>query len=468
MAQIMNPEEILNLVQILQGRVSPPVVPGGDVGAPDAVEQFMSQYTQRGDPAAQGYDPNLVRNLTWKEPVVTGSPNQTVSVPSDKTTIPSVYDLNTGYIIGSPGDIEVRQGKRKPYTETPQQPGSPKQSPPTQPPTTQPPVSQPKQDGKLSGLEDYLQYFQKTLGDAPELDTKKRNQLAMVAAINALGQGLRQVVDYTGKVKHGAPINPQQDNLTGGLLSMYDKEMKEYEQRKDRYDLQKTNTMQDAFKYAYGDEKAREQYEKQLDLLGRQQGFAAEKAQQEAENRAALQKDKQGFDAAKLEYQRQADLDKLKTKYGYDVDLLNRRLSADAAKNAADVIEDQLKLAGDNIPVIDQKTGQSLVIPKELYWDVYQKIMNNPSAEMKKQMVQLMGADYQTSKQIVNGMIASEYRKYYEPQYDAAGQFQGWRMLDSNAPAPQKDYKTFWDFMPGSVPGAELPTWALPPQNIIQ
>ena len=436
----MNPEEILNLVQILR-----------------AGENISPMQSQPPGQLPTGEHPDLLSHR-WDN-----------SDPGRYT--PDILAPESQYIRDA---LNIDRDTQRPQVVNPNAPTPPAQmspryvSPTANPSYEKPATEQPKQDGKLSGLEDYLQYFQKTLGDAPELDTKKRNQLAMVAAINALGQGLRQVVDYTGKVKHGAPINPQQDNLTGGLLSMYDKEMKEYEQRKDRYDLMKTNTMQDAFKYAYGDEKAREQYEKQLDLLGKQQEFAkeqlgkqqefaSEKAQQEAENRAALQKDKQGFDAAKLEYQRQADLDKLKTKYGYDVDLLNRRLSADAAKNAANVIEDQLKLAGDNVPVIDQKTGQSLVIPKELYWDVYQKIMNNPSAEMKKQMVQLMGADYQTSKQIVNGMIASEYRKFYEPQYDAAGQFQGWRMLDPNAPAPKKDSKTFWDFMPGALPGGTAP-----------
>ena len=144
-----------------------------------------------------------------------------------------------------------------------------------------------------------------------------------------------------------------------------------------------------------------------------------------------------------------------KTLHGYDMEKFNAAKSA--AEKAGAVTENEMKLAGENVPVIDQKTGRSLIIPKELYWDIYQKIMNNPSSELDKQMQQLEGADYEQSKNIINGLIASKFQDYYEPKYDSAGQFQGWMMIDPNAPQPAKEYKTFWDLMPGSLPASTVP-----------
>lgn len=330
---------------------------------------------------------------------------------------------------------------------------------PTQPASqteTTPTATQPQKNDLESGYENYLKLFEKTLGDKPELDTKRRNQLAMVAGINALGQALKQIVDYTGRTKFGSPINPQQDNLTPALLGQYEKEMQDYLQRKDKYDMMKTAAMQDAFRYAYGDE----QYRKQVD--DRWKMYDAEKQDRADENAANrkfqtdLYGQKVADEQAMYDQQVKDQAARDKTLHGYDMEKFNAAKSA--AEKAGAVTENEMKLAGENVPVIDQKTGRSLIIPKELYWDIYQKIMNNPSSEYDKEKQRLEGADYEQSKNIINGLIAAEFQKYYEPKYDSTGQFQGWMMIDPNAPQPVKEYKTFWDMTPpGTLPNETLP-----------
>ena len=423
MAQTINPEEILNLAYLLR-----------------AGENISPMQSQPPGQIPTGEYPNML-DYRWDN--------------SDPGRYTPDFLSPEGQYIRDALNIN-RDTQPLQVATTPTQPPTAMQPRPVSQPNATPTgdeMPQPIAENKQSGYEDYLKLFEKTLGDKPELDTKKRNQLAPVALINSLGQALRQVVDFTGKSKYGSPINPQQDNLTPGLLAQYEKESQDYQQRKDRYDLQKTNTMQQALQYAYGDEKAKDQYEKQLDLLGRQQEFSAAQTDKEL----GARKDLYGAQVknTKDQYDQQVrdQVARDEKLHGYDMEKLR------AAKTAADkVVGDELKLAGENVPVIDQKTGQPLVIPKELYWDVYQKIMNNPSDQMKQMMMGLEGATYEQSKQIVGGMIASEYRKFYEPQYDTTGKFEGWRMVDPNAAAQPKEYKTFWDLPGMTTPGVPLPS----------
>ena len=157
---ILDPELLLKLASQQPEGVAPGWYVGADgkyyktsqpnAEAPDALKQVMDSFERPYDPAAQNFDPNLISNLVWKEPVVTGPPNQTWSGSDNGTvTIPKDYDLNTGYMIGSPGDVEVRQGKRQPYTETPKRgtiPSTTAQQPSQAPTATQAQNQQPQKN----------------------------------------------------------------------------------------------------------------------------------------------------------------------------------------------------------------------------------------------------------------------------------------------------------------------------------
>ena len=336
------------------------------------------------------------------------------------------------------------------------------------------------QENQQSSYQNYLDLFQQTLPKEPQPDSKRRNQLAMVAGINALGQALKQVVDFTGRQKYGSPINPQNDPTALQALSQYEKLDQEYKQRKDRYDLQKTNTMQQALQYAYGDEKAREQYEKQLDLLNRQQDFSTKQTDKEINARKELfnaQKDAQAK-AADIDYER--DLKKMEAQYGFSSKLIGENLAADMALLAAKtdpatsdaytkaLMDMRKSLAGEDVPVVDQATGTQYTLPKELYFDVAQKIMKNPLDPITRQLISQLGPEPEQNKTIINTLIASEWQKYYEPVVDSAGNQVGFRMKSEQAP-DQKEYKTFWDFMPpGSLPNENLPDFWTPTNTKIK
>jgi hypothetical protein len=384
---------------------------------PDIVGQILAQYQRPGDPSAQNYDPRYVSELVNNPAAAPLDPTQPVATSND-------YDLNAGYLKGSPGDLAVKAGKIPPYTTFTEAAKQNKSN------ATPPPAAQPSTQSSLpTGYEEYMKIFKNTLPAEPELDKKKRNQLATVAAINALGQMIRQVVDYHYGAKHGSPINPEPNVTTQQLLAQYEKEHDEYQQRKDRYDLMKTNTMQNAFKYAYGDEQYQRKYNDTLAMMNQRATNAEELQKNKAGYNAALMGAKHELGDETMKDKQANDLEKMKKKYGYDLDLLGKRIGAENARAADKVVTDQFKLAGDNVPVVDQQTHATLTIPKELYFDVYQKIMNHPTAEISKRMKDLVGANYEQSKQIVDGMIASEYQKYYKPIYDATGKFQSWEAL---------------------------------------
>jgi len=305
-------------------------------------------------------------------------------------------------------------------------------------PVTQPPP-QPQEDELLSGYEDYLKLFEKTIGPAPELDKKKRNQLAMVAGINALGQALKQVVDYTGRVKHGAPINPQTDQLTPALLSQYEKEYQDYVQRKDRYNLTKTNSMQQALQYAYGDEKAREQYEKQLDLLGRQQAFSGQQSDEEMKFRAGENEKERKARAELYGTQATQQAEQAKTQHGYDLEKLQKNyeyessLAAQRASDALKAVKEKYgfqaatkaatELAKKSLLVTDEDPNKPITIPPQIYLDVLQKqiaLQNQDFTEF------LTSTDFNATNNAGDIMVARYWKDFYNPVYDANGDVISW------------------------------------------
>ena len=312
--------------------------------------------------------------------------------------------------------------------QSPAQPGviQPQSQPPATAQTTAP-----------SGYEDYLKLFEKTLGKEPELDTKKRNQLATVALINSLGQALRQVVDFTGKSKYGSPIYPQQDNLTPGLLAQYEKESQDYQRRKDRYDLQKTNTMQQALQYAYGDEKAKDQYEKQLDLLGRQQEFSASQSEKEIAARDKLADKQADLQGKRDETQYTQDLEKLKKNYEYESKLIGQR--ANDAFNlvkekygAQQAAKSAIELAKKSIQVTDEDPNKPVTIPPQIYLDILQKqiaLQNQDFTEF------LTSTDFNATNNAGDIMVARYWKDFYKPVYDEQGNVASWESGGAQYPS---------------------------------
>lgn len=309
-----------------------------------------------------------------------------------------------------------------------------------------------------SDYENYLKLFEKTLSAKPELDTKRRNQLAMVAGINALGQALKQVVDFTGREKFGSPIIPQQDQLTPALLGQYEKEYQDYLQRKDRYDLQRTNTMQQALQYAYGDEKAREQYEKQLDLLGRQQDFSREQAGVQAEENA---KERQA--RAELygkQAQQQAERDK--TQHGYDLEKLKKNFEYESAlvaqrgDEALKAVKERYgfqaatkvatELAKKSLLVTDENPNKPITIPPQIYMDVLQKqiaLQNQDFTEF------LTSTDFNATNNAGDIMVARYWKDFYTPVYDANGDVISWESKGAK-----------YEQQPQAMPAGDgTPTW---------
>lgn len=417
---------------------------------PDIVSQIVNMFDRPASPESQtGYLPHIMQQPVFTQP--------------DAPVPPEVMYPNVGNDY-PPGVVpnQVTNMRPRPAQVTPQpstaQPSTSQQQSGSQSQQTTTETQTQTTDGKpvLNNYEDYLKLFQQTLGNAPELDKKRRNQLAIVAGINALGNAIKQVVNLHDRNKYGSPATPQVDQLTPALLSQYEKEYQDYMQRKDRYDLQKTNTMQEAMRYAYGDEQQRKASEERWKLYGEEKKDRADERASDRKFQKDLYEQKIKDEKAMYDQQVKDQATRDEILHGYDMEKFNSAKNAAEKSNA--VAENELKLAGENVPVIDQKTGRSIIIPKELYWDIYQKIMNNPTSELDKQMQKLDGADYEQSKNIINGLIAAEYQKYYEPKYDSAGQFQGWMMKDPNAPASTKEYKTFWDYMPVEPPEPTLPS----------
>lgn len=359
------------------------------------------------------------------------------------------------------------------YTPTPKPSAT---APPTnnQPPATQPGQQQPVTAEPLPGLESYLQYFQKTLGASPELDKSKRNQLAMVAGINALGQALRQVVDYTGRVKHGSPIYKQEDTLTPSLLSMYDKEMQNYLTMKSQYDLRKTQGMQDAFKYAYGDKQAKDDFDREMLKLNDQQGFLSGEGDKTRGFEADEASKTRGWKSSEEENQRkwgtgeregaQGDaLERMKKQFGYDMELEKERNKGRAAGSGSSKLVEEIENGWE---VMDNKNGQAVSLPKVMFWDVLTrelKSMNmTPDALMNSDRKPSEG--YGSKEDEAKAIVTNGWNKYYDPVYENGKQI-GW-----TAKPEAGNVKTIWDFIPmdgapaaspQSTPGGDgTPEWA--------
>ena len=328
------------------------------------------------------------------------------------------YNPETGYIYGSPGDLAVKAGQRKP--------GEPSMAtrPVSQPNATGDEMPQPVAEKKdNTGYEDYLKIFQNTLPKEPTLDTNKRKQLATVAAINALGGMLKNVIDLQGGSKQGSPIAVRQDAATPVLLSQYEKMGDEYQQRKDRYDLMKTNSMQQALQYAYGDEKAREQYEKQLDLLNRSQQFQGAQTDKEIAAREKLAKTQAEQVSARDDKQYTQDLEKLKKNFEYESQLIAQRnndaLNAlkekygmqQAAKTATE-------LAKKSLVVTDEDPNKPITIPPQIYLDVLQKqigLQNQDFTEF------LTSTDFNATNNAGDIMVARYWKDFYTAVKDKDG-----------------------------------------------
>jgi hypothetical protein len=367
---------------------------------------------------------NIARQANMPDPnnpdvvgnIVNGS--QTVTDP-DLQWLPPMTPEDP---IGFPGNQPISQMKPQPAGQitplTPAQPGvvARNTTTPTQPTTT-------STNPNVKGYENYLDIFKNTLPDEPQPETKRRKQLATVAAINALGQALKQVVDYTGNVRHGAPINPQNDPTTLQALSQYEKLDQEYKNRKDRYDLTKMNTLQEAFKYAYGDEKQREQYENQLNLLGKQNEYMTGREEQQSANEIAklgeanklvTERDKtqQGYDLDKIQKQYENESKLIGQRNQDALDLVKERYGLQSAAKAA------TQLASKSLQVVDEDPDKPVTIPPQIYLDILQKqigLQNQDFTEF------LTSTDFNATNNAGDIMVARYWKDFYTPVYDAEG-----------------------------------------------
>ena len=314
---------------------------------------------------------------------------------------------------------------------------------------------QQSQPGAPTGYEDYLKIFQNTLGASPELDKKRRNQLAIVAGINALGQALKQVVDFHGRSVHDAPINPHQDQLTPTLLSMYDKEMQDYLVRKSQYDLQKTQKMQDAFKYAYGDKQQQEAFDRQLEILGKEQDFRSGESTKELDWKTIEADQQRAFETQEREGAQDDFLMRMKKQFEYDMALEKER-----AKKSGNQIGKILSDVVDGWGVIDKTTGSTVSIPQEMFWDVLAselKEMNMTPDEFSDPN-RLPSKGYGSTEEEAKAIVTGAWNKYYQPVYDDQGKQVGWDIKRKETPG-NKSYKTFWDLIPDATPGTSAPSW---------
>jgi hypothetical protein len=409
-----------------------------DLQRPDIVEQIINSFQRPYDPAAQGYDPRYIQDLSTRPVVDWTEPDAPVPQEIQDLQPTRTFEPSNGVINRTP-------------------PIQNAQVTPTIQPVQQPSTGQSKSASAMpEGYEEYLKIFQNTLGAAPELDKKRRNQLAMVAGINALGQALKQVVDFHGRSKYGAPITPQQDQLTPALLSQYEKEYQDYQQRKDRYNLQKTNTMQQALQYAYGDEKAREQYEKQLDLLGKQQKFSSEQTDKEIAAREKLAKDQADLVGKRDDKQYQQDLEKMQKNFEYESALAAQRAS-EAMKAVKErygfqaATKTATELAKKSLLVTDEDPNKPIVIPPQLYLDILQKqiaLQNQDFTEF------LTSTDFNATNNAGDIMVARYWKDFYTPVYDVDGNVISWESKGAK-------YETTPQATPG---GDEMPSIFIPKQ----
>lgn len=400
-----------------------------DYNDPEVLRRIIASY-QQPQQQAQDFTNDIVRSLQYpaaqqEYPNVAPLPGITWSDPSGPFFPEDLKNIEPG----------ISRIKPLPAVVTPNPTTEPKQQP------NNPSTGEAQKDDPMAGYEEYMRLFKNTLPAEPVKDKKRQQQLAIVAGINALGQGLRQVINLNDRNKYMSPINPQADPTALQALAEYEKLNDEYLQRKDRYDMQKQQSMQEALRYAYMDETQREQYKKQLELQNKSQEFQANENDKEQKARAALyaqqkqdqaERDKTlyGYDQDKMAQAHKYDADLIWQRFAADKKLLDEKIGKDKSDAYSGAMAAMMKdAAGENLPVVDQKTGQSVIIPKDIYFDIAQKIAKNPLDPIAAKMIDKLGPDPEQNKQILNTLIASEWQKYYEPVYDSANNLSGFRML---------------------------------------
>ena len=280
--------------------------------------------------------------------------------------------------------------------------------------------------------EDYLKIFQNTLPDKPELDVKKRKRLATVAAINALGQSLRQAVSAYGAKKYDAPIAPLADPTALQLLGQYNKEETDYDQKKMMYDRMKTQTMQDAYRYAYGDKQSNEHYQRQLDLMNKQQEYSTNRDEGTQKFQAEQQKKTQEYYTNRDKTQMQNDLDKIDKQYGKEIAVLGERVKAEDKiyRNKLQADMETLEKSGLNsnglyeaakvkeapFPVYDTKTGADVLLSAGQNWYVLTQELNRMNIDIKTYFEDPTMYNSPTVGSKV--IVTNAWRTYFEPQYD--------------------------------------------------
>lgn len=423
------------------------------VEQPDIIRNLIDSYENPASPQGQLYDPNALQSLTWDKPVIVGSPGQTYTGPSDGISIPDDYDLNTGYIIGSPGDVAVKQGRLRPFTPsvTPQPQAQPQAGSQPNAPT---PATQPENESNLpTGIEEYMKYFTKTLGAEPELDKKKRNQLALVAMINALGQGVKQVVDYHGRTKHGSPIYPEQNNITPALLAQYEKEYQDYQQRKDKYDLLKTGAMQDAFRYAYGDEQYRKQIEDRWAMQKDEQTYRTNERADDrkyADEQYQIKK-KDAQDAYDQQVKDQAERDK--TLHGYDMERLRAQMSDKGKGKLDESLASLAELYKDGYLLRDERNGADIPVPASVFDAISTKVLYGLAAKDWGGDVDKMitSSEFKSDKETMKRLLNQYWQQYYDYRVNQDGTVDWYPIEGTKATNPGEMFN-FWDYLPGGMP----------------
>lgn len=76
----------------------------------------------------------------------------------------------------------------------------------------------------------------------PKINQKRQDRLARVAAISAIGDGLRQIFS-AASAKKGATITPEENKLIPAMYTQYMNELKDFERRRDQFNNSKLATL---------------------------------------------------------------------------------------------------------------------------------------------------------------------------------------------------------------------------------
>lgn len=419
--------------------------PQGDV-IDSKFDQYMSGGQSTPTEPSSPQNPAAPSSIPYRNVPIAQATKPPMSKNADGTIVYPFFDKNTGRWNWGP-DGTLPQGTQVPNSQSDYirgyntQGSEPVPSSQTVGPVQ--PAAQPQQiisgtsetkplqpkDDVQKTFDDYMDIFTRTL-EKPNKDTKGQKRNATVAAVNALGQMLRVIAQQNRMNEVDSPAFNIADPSAFRAMERYEKINEQYRQDKDKYDERMRQATQDAFKYAYMDEKDRTAYQRALEEEQRQN--AEWNRRFGVQNEAATDADLRNFDQQKELVGMQQDWQKelAALNHKYNMGEIYARMDAQTKQNAGEgmrkVIEEQMKLAGENVPVIDPKTGKSLVIPKDLYFDLAAKIAQNPSDPTSQSLVDALGPDYEQNKIIINTLIAAEWSKYYDPVYDAGGNFIGY------------------------------------------